>query len=192
MAPHVSRFVTRLFDVEPRLDALRRGDARPGRLFRFKIDFVRRRALPLLKAGAQVTVSAADDAAVQRLVAAAAAAGAGGGADQAAKVVDDLELAIARAGCALLDREKAGEDVGSLDERRREPEAVVRGPDARPRVSRLGRLPVSRERSTTGIWSTCSARIRRLPEAMLGSRLAPAPARRLRADRRADDGRARC
>jgi NADPH-dependent glutamate synthase beta subunit-like oxidoreductase len=33
----------------------------------------------------------------------------GGGADRAAKVVDDLELTIARAGCALLDQEKAGD-----------------------------------------------------------------------------------
>src|SRR5579862_8334758 len=109
MAPHVSRFVTRLFKVGPQLDAIRRATSAEDDLFRFKIDFVRRRALPLLKGGAHVTASAEDHAVVQRLVAHAATQSAGGGADQAARVIDDLELAIARAGCTLLDREKAGD-----------------------------------------------------------------------------------
>ena len=52
MAPYVSRFLTRLFQVDSDLDAIRRNTAAQDDLFRFKIDFVRRRALPLLKGGA--------------------------------------------------------------------------------------------------------------------------------------------
>jgi NADPH-dependent glutamate synthase beta subunit-like oxidoreductase/NAD(P)H-flavin reductase len=99
MAPHVSRFVQRLFDVDQTAlsDATRRQDD----LFRFKVDFVRRRALPLLKSG-PVPTSPEDDAAVEQLIAAA-----GGGVER----VRDPELALARAGCALLDREKVQKEA---------------------------------------------------------------------------------
>ena len=50
MAPHVSRFITRLFAVGPDAAAMAAGTAAYDDLFRFKIDFVRKRALPLLKA----------------------------------------------------------------------------------------------------------------------------------------------
>jgi hypothetical protein len=52
LAPHVSRFVARLFAVGD--EAARLADATRAYddLFRFKIDFVRRRALLLLKGGA--------------------------------------------------------------------------------------------------------------------------------------------
>ena len=60
MAPHVSRFVTRLFAVGPEAAAMEAATAAYDDLFRFKIDFVRRRALPLLKGGAHVTASAED------------------------------------------------------------------------------------------------------------------------------------
>src|SRR5687768_9987125 len=90
MAPYVSRFLTRLFQVQPDLDALRRATTAQDDLFRFKIDFVRRRALPLLKAGAHVVPTPEDDALVKRLTAGVSA-------------INDLELAIARAGCALMD-----------------------------------------------------------------------------------------
>src|SRR5512147_940572 len=53
MAPHVSRFISRLFGVGAETDALRAATAAYDALFRFKIDFVRRRALPLLKGGAR-------------------------------------------------------------------------------------------------------------------------------------------
>ncbi len=69
-------------------------------LFRFKIDFVRRRALPLLKAGAHVEATAADHAFVDGLF--------GGITDEGAR-----ELALARAGCDLLDREEAARVSGS-------------------------------------------------------------------------------
>ena len=54
MAPHVSRFVARLFHVEGDAGALSAATRAQDDLFRFKIDFVRRRALPLLKGKAPV------------------------------------------------------------------------------------------------------------------------------------------
>jgi NAD(P)H-flavin reductase/NADPH-dependent glutamate synthase beta subunit-like oxidoreductase len=96
MAPHVSRFVTRLFQVGPDAAAIAESTRAADDLFRFKVDFVRRRALPLLKGGAHVPRLPEDDAAVERLIARAAPASAGA----------DRELAIARVGCALLDAEK--------------------------------------------------------------------------------------
>jgi len=98
MAPHVSRFVARLFDVEAESADLTAATRDQDDLFRFKIDFVRRRVLPLVKGGARVTVTADDDAVVARLVEEQGQAH-GVGAD------DDLELLVSRAGCELLDRE---------------------------------------------------------------------------------------
>jgi len=92
MAPHVSRFLRRLFDVDAPADAIAESTRAQDDLFRFKVDFVRRRALPLLKGGARVSVSAEDDAVVEQMIA-----------DQ---LTSDRELAVARAGCALLDRER--------------------------------------------------------------------------------------
>src|SRR6186713_2981323 len=62
MAPHVSRFVAELFSVGPDVEALKAATRAYDALFRFKIDFVRRRALPLLKAGAHVEATADDHA----------------------------------------------------------------------------------------------------------------------------------
>jgi NADPH-dependent glutamate synthase beta subunit-like oxidoreductase/NAD(P)H-flavin reductase len=92
MAPHVSRFVKRLFDVDAPGAAITASTRAQDDLFRFKVDFVRRRALPLLKGGVRVVSSPEDEAIVEGLIAGAA--------------TDDRELALARAGCALLDREK--------------------------------------------------------------------------------------
>ena len=44
MAPHVSRFITRLFSVGPDAEAMVAATQAYDDLFRFKIDFVRRRA----------------------------------------------------------------------------------------------------------------------------------------------------
>ena len=93
MAPHVSGFLKRLFDVATPAEAIAASTQAQDDLFRFKVDFVRRRALPLLKNGARVAATPEDDAIVEALIAGASA--------------QDRELAIARAGCALLDREKA-------------------------------------------------------------------------------------
>ena len=92
MAPHVSRFLKRLFDVDGPAAALAQVTRDQDDLFRFKVDFVRRRALPLLKGGAHMASSPEDDAIVEGLIAGAS--------------TRDRELAIARAGCALLDAEK--------------------------------------------------------------------------------------
>jgi NADPH-dependent glutamate synthase beta subunit-like oxidoreductase/NAD(P)H-flavin reductase len=108
MAPYVSRFITRLFDVDETDAAIRTVTRGQDDLFRFKVDFVRRRALPLVKGGAHVDVSADDEAIVRRLV---------GGPDSAdlRGAGRDVELALARAGCALLDREKADREGAARD-----------------------------------------------------------------------------
>ena len=62
MAPHVSRFLKRLFDVDAPAEAIAESTRAQDALFRFKVDFVRRRALPLLKGGARVSASAEDEA----------------------------------------------------------------------------------------------------------------------------------
>jgi len=93
MAPHVSRFLKRLFDVDGAAEALNSATQAQDDLFRFKVDFVRRRVLPMLKGGATVTRAAEDDAVVEQLI--------------AAQDTDDRELALARAGCAILDSERA-------------------------------------------------------------------------------------
>jgi NADPH-dependent glutamate synthase beta subunit-like oxidoreductase/NAD(P)H-flavin reductase len=98
MAPHVSRFVSALFGVGPDAEALIAQTRAYDTLFRFKIDFVRRRALPLLKAGAHVVATADDHALVDRVVTAALGA---------AAVAADPEMVVAAYGCALLDREAA-------------------------------------------------------------------------------------
>ena len=104
MAPHVSRFLTRLFSVGADAEEMAAQTRAYDDLFRFKIDFVRRRALPLLKAGTHLQASAADHAFVERLM---------------AGIVDDAarELALARAGCDLLDRDEAARVSGSEQEK---------------------------------------------------------------------------
>src|SRR5688572_8454973 len=101
MAPHVSRFVTRLFSVGPEADAMVAQTRAYDDLFRFKIDFVRRRALPLLKGGAHVEATAGDHDLIERLVMTGRKPGPSG--DGSASVLDDgtRELALARAGCEL-------------------------------------------------------------------------------------------
>src|SRR5215510_13457595 len=98
MAAHVSRFLVRLFDVNSAASGLAAATRAEDDLFRFKVDFVRRRALPLLKNGS-VTSTPDDDAIVRELIGAVSAR--------------DVELSLARAGCALLDREKAS--AGNAD-----------------------------------------------------------------------------
>jgi NAD(P)H-flavin reductase/NADPH-dependent glutamate synthase beta subunit-like oxidoreductase len=92
MAPHVSRFLKRLFDVDAPAETISEATRAQDDLFRFKVDFVRRRVLPLLKSGAHLHATPEDDAIVEQLA--------------AAQPTSDRELAIARAGCLLLDAEK--------------------------------------------------------------------------------------
>ena len=93
MAPHVSRFLSELFSVGAEAAELAAATRAYDELFRFKIDFVRRRALPLLKGGAHVTATAEDHGLVEQYL------------------HGDSEVALAHYGCSLLDREatdKAG------------------------------------------------------------------------------------
>jgi NAD(P)H-flavin reductase/NADPH-dependent glutamate synthase beta subunit-like oxidoreductase len=99
MAPHVSRFVEALFDVDGAARELKTRTADLDELFRFKVDFVRKRALPLVKGGAHVHRTPADIAVVDGLAAAFPSL--------------DRERAIAAAGCQLLDRETSLRAEGS-------------------------------------------------------------------------------
>jgi NADPH-dependent glutamate synthase beta subunit-like oxidoreductase/NAD(P)H-flavin reductase len=112
MAPHVSRFISRLFAVGPDAAAMVATTAAFDDLFRFKIDFVRRRALPLLKGGAHVVASESDHAFVASCVERSY-----GGAGLQARPDSAAEMAIARAGCALLDREEALRASGTEEEK---------------------------------------------------------------------------
>src|SRR4029078_1355137 len=91
MAPPVSRFVTRLFGVGPDAAAMIAGTEAYDDLFRFKIDFVRKRALPLLTGPSSPAASAADHDRVAALVGIAA--------HESVPATPAGELAIARAGC---------------------------------------------------------------------------------------------
>ncbi len=104
MSPHVSRFVVELFRVEEAAAGVARSTASLDALFRFKADFVRKRALPLVKGGARVTLDPADADIVRALAEPWAATG-------------DHELAIAIAGCALLDRENEVRASGTDEEK---------------------------------------------------------------------------
>ncbi len=143
MAPHVSRFLTRLFRVGADAAVIDEATRDQDDLFRFKVDFVRRRALPLLKGGAHVVSTPEDHAAVDDLVRRVRlpAYGSlrrgsptrnarsrqpdlhgpdrlepdrGNGPPEDGPHVPDLELAVARAGCVLMDREKAGDASAEL------------------------------------------------------------------------------
>ncbi|HUK33106.1 MAG TPA: FAD-dependent oxidoreductase [Vicinamibacterales bacterium] len=109
MAAHVSRFITRLFDIQTRVNILAGITRDQDDLFRFKVDFVRRRVLPFLKTSAHVASTPDDEAATATLIASMARPEGGLQSDSS----NGLELAVARAGCALLDAERAGGDVAS-------------------------------------------------------------------------------
>src|SRR5689334_3873191 len=99
MAPHVSRFVSALFSVGADAEQLAAATRAYDELFRFKIDFVRRRALPLLKGGAHVTATAEDHALIETVLS---------GASGFSRIVGDghdEETRLAHYGCLLLDRE---------------------------------------------------------------------------------------
>ena len=105
MAPHLTRFLVALFRVDAAAAEIVAGTHRLDALFRFKIDFVRKRALPLVKGGRHLALDPADTAVVEALAAPYAHL--------------DREMAIATAGCALLDRETAARGGGSDDEKAR-------------------------------------------------------------------------
>ena len=89
---------------------------------------------------------------------------------------DRRELALARAGCALLDREAADKAASGSRSRRsagrrrgdRVAEALVRAHVHDPRYRALGRSSASPRRSTTDTSCRCSGPTPALPEAMIG------------------------
>ena len=102
MAPHVSGFLTRLFDVERSRTAIVESTRAQDSVFRFKVDFIRRRVLPLVKADPHIAPSVDDDAILEKMIA--------DGPDGAGRRMRDRELSIAEVGCALLDREKTDKE----------------------------------------------------------------------------------
>jgi NADPH-dependent glutamate synthase beta subunit-like oxidoreductase/NAD(P)H-flavin reductase len=118
MAAHVSRFVARLFRVEPECLSILQESRRQDPIFRYKVDVVRRRALPLRKnlpaadaaSRAATLLCTPDD---ERFVADVLAG------------TSDPELALASAACELLDR-VAAPAAGDTDERG-DPAALLEG-----------------------------------------------------------------
>ena len=162
MARRLSPFIARLFQVGSDAAAISAWTSAEDALFRFKVDFVRRRALPLLKAGAHLDATASDDLIVSRLVADAS------GLDEHARHTrphPDQELALARAGCALLDREKVDKDgvASTLDALKRWCAARVHDPAYRDWV--MFRFP-----ETLDYWRLVEVQRPepQHPEAMLG------------------------
>ena len=159
MAPHVSRFVVQLFNVGESARSIDDYTNQLDPLFRFKADFVRKRALPLVKGGVHVALDPADEAVVMQL--------------EAPFAHLDQELAIATAGCDLLDREAAAKGTGDaagaariatqLDALKRWCAACLHHPGYRPWVifrfpetlDYMNLVPVQRPRPD-------------LPQAMLG------------------------
>ena len=101
MAPHVSRFVSALFNVGAEAAELAAATRVYDELFRFKVDFVRRRALPLLKGGAHVTATAEDHALVDAIF--------------HSLLLHDHEMALSHYGCSLLDREAAAKSASDTE-----------------------------------------------------------------------------
>ena len=99
MAGYVSKFITRLFQIEVEAEALASTTVSQDPVFRFKIDFVRRRVLPALKKIQIPKDSAALEAEIADLRKTAAPSGS----------ATDLELATALAACHLMDAEKTAD-----------------------------------------------------------------------------------
>jgi NADPH-dependent glutamate synthase beta subunit-like oxidoreductase/NAD(P)H-flavin reductase len=103
MAPYLSRFLARLFGIEAQVRGLAAATAEEDVLFRFKADFVRRRVLPLLKGAQPIIVSAAERTMVESML--------------RGQHPSDGEMALAQAGCVLLDREIAAGKSGDETEK---------------------------------------------------------------------------
>ena len=97
VAGYVSRFVSRLFQIEAEAEALAAATSDQNPVFRFKIDFVRRRVLPALKKIPVPQDASSRDALEQRV---ATLRGPGA----------DTELATALAATRLMDDEKKDRD----------------------------------------------------------------------------------
>ena len=164
-----------------------RRHARHDQLFRFKVDFVRRRALPLRKSGAPASPPPPRPRRTRRAWWPATAERRRRRCRAAPR--PSCASMRSRAGCALLDREAAlPKDAAGPSARRfsRSSTAVARWAAAHLDDPACAgwvsfRLPApARRRSTSSRWS---GPIRRCPELAVGPERQPAPPRRLRADR---------
>ncbi len=107
MASHVSRFLARLFGIGAEVDALAAATADQNPVFRFKIDFVRRRVLPALKK----IVIPADTACLESQIRVLR--------ELASAESADVELATGIAGSMLVDAERAFGPKGTEEDRER-------------------------------------------------------------------------
>ena len=106
MAEHVSRFLTKFFGITAAVDALAAKTADQNPVFRFKIDFVRRRVIPNLKKIAPVSDPQALEAEIKQLRNQAV--------DKAGYALDD-ELATAMAAADLMQSERSGQPSAALE-----------------------------------------------------------------------------
>jgi NADPH-dependent glutamate synthase beta subunit-like oxidoreductase/NAD(P)H-flavin reductase len=106
MASHVSQFLTRLFGIGVEVDALAAATADQNPVFRFKIDFVRRRVIPNLKKIAPPADLQLLESEIKKLRQLAA---------QKAGTVLDEELATAMAAVDLMQSERAGQASPALE-----------------------------------------------------------------------------
>ncbi len=106
MAAHVSQFLTKLFGIEQEVDALASATSDQDPVFRFKVDFVRRRVLPNLKKIAPAADAALLESRICELQQQAAV-----------KANRDLdpELATALAATDLMQEERGGVAQPALD-----------------------------------------------------------------------------
>src|SRR5262249_22950996 len=104
MSAHVSQFLTRLFGVSAEVDALAAATADQDPVFRFKVDFVRRRVIPNLKKIAPPADPQLLESGIKRLRQQAA--------QKAGSVLDD-ELATAMAAANLMQSERSGQASAS-------------------------------------------------------------------------------
>ena len=106
LAGHVSAFVTKLFRIEEEVDALRAATAEQDPIFRFKVDFVRRRVLSNLKKIASPPDLQALEARIEKLRQQAVA--------KTGRELD-VELATAMAAGDLMQAERAGQPSEDLE-----------------------------------------------------------------------------
>ncbi len=106
MAAHVSQFLTRLFGISAEVDALAAATADQDPVFRFKIDFVRRRVIPSLKKVTPPADPQVLEAEIKELRRQAA--------QKAGSVLDD-ELATALVAVDLMQSERAGQPSPQLE-----------------------------------------------------------------------------
>src|SRR5499433_1190870 len=106
MSGHVSQFLTKLFGIAEEVDALAAATADQNPIFRFKVDFIRRRVLPNLKKIAPCGDQRLLDAQIETLRQQAI---------QKAGRELDPELATAMAAVDLMQSERAGKSADALE-----------------------------------------------------------------------------